>query len=318
MSVAQFPIPAIPRPVEVFHHILMATDFSEASERALSGAIALAAQNHAHLSVVHVLHTDWRYEVLDNPPQIDLERIDAQRRLESATRDMGFGRTLDSIIIRHGPVSQKVLALAEEVGADLLVIGTRGRAGLTKLALGSVAEELLRVAPCPVITFGPKAKVATASQESAFRSILFATDFGAGSAKALPYVRALAAAPSTSLALLHMIASMPATANLSAYAPASAAADEFQEWQGSSRARALERLKEWWLCNTKLEREPEYIVGTDFLPEGMLTAAERRHCDLMVMGANHAASPRMAAHIPWSAVHEVIRHASCPVMTCAG
>ncbi len=318
MSVAQFPTPAIPQPQEVFHHILMATDFSEASQRALSGAIALAAQNHAHLSVVHVLHTDWRYEILDSPPEIDLERIDAQRRLEAATRDMGLGRAIDSIIIRHGPVPQKVLALAEEVGADLLVIGTRGRAGLTKLALGSVAEELLRIAPCPVITFGPKANVETASPESAFRSILFATDFGAGSAKALPHVRALASAPSTSLTLLHMIASMPATANLSAYAPASAAADEFQEWEGSSRARTLEQLKQWWLHDAKLEREPEYIVGTDFLPEGMLTAAEQRHCDLMVMGANRAASPRLAAHIPWSAVHEVIRHAACPVMTCAG
>ncbi len=318
MSVAQFPIPAIPQAAGVFHHILMATDFSEASERALSGAIALAAQNHAHLSVVHVLHTDWRYEILDNPPEIDLERVDAQRRLEAATRDMGFGRALDSIIIRHGPVPQKVLALADEVRADLLVIGTRGRAGLTKLALGSVAEELLRIAQRPVITFGPKVNVETASRESAFRSILFATDFGAGSAKALPYVRAMAATPSTRLTLLHMIAPMPATGNLSAYAPASAAADEFQEWEGSSRARSLEQLKQWWLLDAKLEREPEYIVGTDFLPEGMATAAAQRHCDLMVMGANHAASPRLAAHIPWSAVHEVIRHAACPVMTCAG
>jgi nucleotide-binding universal stress UspA family protein len=177
---------------------------------------------------------------------------------------------------------------------------------------------LLRIATYPVLTFGPNANAATAPQESAFRSILFATDLGAGSAKALPYVRALAATPSTSLALLHMIAPMPVSANLSAYAPASAAADEFQEWEGSSRTRTIQELKEWWLRDAQLEREPEYVVGTDFLPEGVLTAAEQRHCDLIVMGANHAASPRLAAHIPWSAVHEVIRHASCPVMTCAG
>jgi nucleotide-binding universal stress UspA family protein len=318
MSVASLVTPAIPQTTEVFHHILMATDFSEASQRALSGAIALAAQNHARLSVVHVLHTDWRYEILDNPPEIDLERMDAQRRLEAATRDMGFGREIDSVIIRHGPVPQKVVMLAEEVGADLLIIGTRGRGGLTKLALGSVAEQLLRIAPCPVITFGPKASVVTAPQEWPFRSILFATDFGAGSAKALPYVRAMAAEPATRLVLLHMVAPMPASTNLSAYAPAGAAADEFQEWEGSARARSLQQLKEWWLHDTRLEREPEYVVGTEFLPEGTLTAAEQRHCDLIVMGANHANSPRLAAHIPWSAVHEVIRHAACPVMTCAG
>lgn len=318
MSALPFSAPTVSQAAHIFHHILMATDFSQAAERALSGAIALAAQNQAHLSVVHVLHTDWRYEVLDNPPELDLERKDAQRRLESATRDIGFGRAIDSIITRHGPVPQKVLALAEQIGADLLVIGTRGRSGLTKLALGSVAGELLRIAACPVITFGPQAEIATARRESAFRSILFATDFGAGSVKALPYVRALAAPPSTSLALLHLIPFMPATANLSAYAPASAVADEFQQWEGSSRARSLEQLKEWWLQDAKPEREPDYIVGTDFLPEGMLIAAKQRHCDLMVMGANHAASPRLAAHIPWSAVHEVIRQAWCPVMTCAG
>ena len=112
-----------------------------------------------------------------------------------------------------------------------------------------------RIAPCPVITFGPNAKVAMSPQEPAFRSILFATDFGAGSAKALPYVRAMASAPSTNLALLHMIAPMPVSTNLSAYAPASAAADEFKEWEGSSRARSLQQLKEWWLNNAKLARD---------------------------------------------------------------
>lgn len=318
MSVLPSSTPTVSQATQVFHHLLMATDFSDVSQRALAGASALAAQNHALLSVVHVLPTDWRYEILDNPPEIDLERMDAQKRLETATRAIRFTQAPDCVIIRHGPVPQKVIALAEEAGVDLLVIGTRGRAGLAKLALGSVAEELLRIAPCPVITFGPKAKITTAPNELAFRSILFATDFGAGSAKALPYVRAMAAAPSTHVALLHMIPPMPATSNLSAYAPATAAAEDFQEWQASSHTRSVQRLKAWWLGDAKPACEPEYVVGTDFLPEGVLTAADQRHCDLIVMGANHAASPRLAAHIPWSAVHEVISHASCPVMTCVG
>ena len=316
MSVLPFSAPTVSQATHVFHHLLMATDFSEISQRALAGAITLAAQNHALLSVVHVLPR--RHEILDNPPEINLERMDAQEQLEAATRAIGFTQAPDCVIIRHGPVPQEIMALAREAGVDLLVIGTRGRAGLTKMALGSIAEELLRIAPCPVITFGPKAKVTMPQQESAFRSILFATDFGVGSAKILPYVRAMAAAPSTHVALLHMIAPMPASSNLSAYAPATAAAEEFQEWQASSHTRSVQQLKAWWLGDAKQACEPEYVVGTDFLPEGILTAADQRHCDLIVMGANHAASPRLAAHIPWSAVHEVIRHASCPVMTCVG
>jgi nucleotide-binding universal stress UspA family protein len=318
MSVLPFSTPTVSQATHIFHHVLMATDFSEVSQRALAGAIALAAQNQAHLSVVHVLPTDWRYEILDNPPEIDLERIDAQKRLEDATREIGFAQAPDCLILRQGPVPQRVIALAEEAGVDLLVIGTRGRAGLTKIALGSIAEELLRIAPCPVITFGPKAKVTMPQQESVFRSILFATDFGVGSNKVLPYVRAMAAASLTHVALLHMIAPMPVSSNLSAYAPSTAAGEELQEWQASSHSRSVQQLKAWWLGEAKAACEPEYVVGTDFLPEGVLTAADQRHCDLIVMGANHALSPRLASHIPWSAVHEVIRHASCPVMTCVG
>ncbi len=67
-----------------------------------------------------------------------------------------------------------------------------------------------------------------------------------------------------------------------------------------------------------VEQEVLFAVRTDFLPEGMLTASAKFKVDLIVMGANRTVSAKAAAHIPWSAVHEVVRYAPCPVLTVAG
>ncbi len=301
-----------------FRHILVATDFSEASRRALCDALMLAADSHAQLSVVHVLNPDRKYAALEHPPELDLDRIAAEKQIKVLIDELASEQKIDTTLIKHGPVAAQVAAIIEEQGIDLLVIGTRGRGGLQKLALGSVAEELLRIASCPVMTIGPKADVAGITHGPGFHKILFATDFGKGSAKALPLALALARGPESKLILLHMMAPMPATsASLSAYAPATAAADEIQEWELTSRQRCLKQLRDCLPAEAHLP-EVEYVVGTDFLPEGILTASSKFKIDLIVMGANRTASARAAAHMPWSAVHEVIRDAPCPVLTVAG
>jgi nucleotide-binding universal stress UspA family protein len=301
-----------------FRHILVATDFSEASLRALCNALLLAAEHHAQVSVIHVLQVDWRYSTLENPPEIDLQRIDAEDRLKKLVEEAAPGQKVKTALVSQSAVADAVASFIEEEGVDLLVIGTRGRGGLSKVALGSVAEELLRVVRCPVMTIGPKADIARIAHGPGFHQILFATDFGPGSIAALPVALSLAKAHQAQLILMHMISPMPATTgSLSAYAPAVAAADEVAEWEASSRTRALRALKECWPADTGLQREPEYIVGTDFLPEGVLTAVHKFEVDLIVMGANRTASARAVAHTPWSAVHEVVRTAPCPVLTVA-
>ena len=302
-----------------FRHILVATDFSEPSQRALSEALLLARENNAQLSVIHVLQPDFRFATFENPPELDLQRVAAEKHIKKLVDELGPKQEIDTTLVKHGPVAEQVAAVIAEKGIDLLVIGTRGRGGLTKLALGSVAEELLRVASCPVMTIGPKSDVAAVTNGPGFHRILFATDFGKGSEKALPLALALARAQQAKLILLHMISPMPGTStSLSAYAPAGAAADEYQEWAKSSRKRCILQLREFLPAETGLEQEVEYVSGTDFLAEGILTASTKFKVDLIVMGANRAASAKTAAHIPWSAVHEVVRNAPCPVLTVAG
>jgi nucleotide-binding universal stress UspA family protein len=265
------------------------------------------------------MKTDWRYEMLESPPELDLEQSDARERMREIVREFSKGRQLTTMLMKHVSVPQAVASAADQLNVDLLVIGTRGRGGLRKLALGSVAEELLRSAQCPVMTVGPNSKIDAADTSWGIKSILFATDFGKGSTKALPLVLSLAARYQSKLILMHMTPPMPATsASLSAYSPGIAAADELQDWERSARQRSLRRLREWLPADTGLKQEPEYIVGTDFLPEGILIAAQKFDVDLIVMGANHALSAKIAAHTPWTTVHEVVRNAPCAVLTVAG
>ena len=320
MSVGEVKIPLqTSQASAAFRHILVATDFSKFSRRALCEGLGLAAENNAQLSVMLVLPADFRFAAGENPPDRDLERSAAEREIKALAEELGPDQKIETTLVKHGPVAEQVVAVIEEKGIDLLVIGTRGRGGLQKLALGSVAEELLRVASCPVMTIGPKADIAGLTHGPGFHRILFATDFGKGSAKALPLTLALARAQQAKLILLHMLPPVPVPAtSLSAYAPAAEAADAFEEWEGTYRKQALKQLKECLPAETGLEQEPEYVVGTDFLAEGILTASGKFKVDLIVMGANRTGSAKMAAHIPWAAVHEVVRNAPCPVLTVAG
>lgn len=301
-----------------FRNILVATDFSEPSLRALCEALVLAGQHHAQLSVIHVLHPHRRRGDFENPPEVDAERLAAEKQIKGLMDELRPQEKI-GVLIKQGDAALQVLSVIEEQKVDLLVMGTRGRGGLRKLALGSVADELLRVAACPVLTIGPQAEVAAVSGGARFHHILFATDFGKGSTKALPLALALARAEQAQLIMLHMIPPIPSSsASLSAYAPATAAADEVTQWEGTYHKRALQQLKECLPAETGLTQEVKYVVGTDFLTEGVLTASAKFKVDLIVMGASHATSAKVAAHLPWAAVHEVLRDAPCPVLTVVG
>jgi universal stress protein A len=184
MTVAEFKTQIPVEPQIAFPHVLIATDFSEASQRALCSALTLAGGTAAEFSIIHVLQPDWRYATLENPPEIDRQRVDAEPQLKSL-QDVPH-RDIHIVLLRNPHVAEAVASVINESDVDLLVLGTRGRGGLSKLALGSVAEELLRLAPCPVMTFGPKADVASSLHGPGFHSILFATDCGPGSIAALP------------------------------------------------------------------------------------------------------------------------------------
>jgi nucleotide-binding universal stress UspA family protein len=296
-----------------FKHILLATDFSDASSRALSVAVAIAQGWGSQLLLVHAVPAEPRRPVpLDPlPHEMDRDLCEAEKQMRRFLDAAGMSGLSCRTQIEHGSVWEVLSSAIEHAKIDLLVLGTHGRGAIQKLALGSVAEEVLRLADCPVLTVGPR--VDQVSPDVAdLRTILFATDFGAASARALPYAVSLAESSDAQLVLVHMVPPMPLAD--AAYAPAVFAADDLLQWREAVRTESGKKLKALVPPGT-LAKEPLYVVGMDFLPEGILCAAAEHQVDLIVMGANRGASPRIVSHIPWALTHHVICDACCPVLT---
>jgi nucleotide-binding universal stress UspA family protein len=298
-----------------FKHILLATDFSDASRRALSVAAAFASRWGSQLLLVHAVPPEPRRPVpLDPlPPEFDRALCEAEKRMRQFLDAAGMNGLSCRTQIEHGSVWEVIASAIQDAETDLLVMGTHGRGAIRKLALGSVAEEVLHMTDCPVLTVGPR--VQASSDLTELRAILFATDFGPASARALPYAVSLAESFAAQLVLVHMVPPMPLAD--AAYAPAVFAADDLLQWREAVRTESEKKLKALVPPGT-LAKEPLYVVGMDFLPEGILCAATEHQADLIVMGADGGASPRIASHIPWALTHHVICDACCPVLTVRG
>jgi universal stress protein A len=139
--------------------ILYATDFSPASRAAFARAVEMARGDRAELHLVHVLGAVAPM-VGDSyiPPKIyqDLEtsaRAAAQKQLATlATRARKRGVSRVRSLLLSGLTHEQIIRAARSRRADLLVIGTHGRTGLSKLFLGSVAGRVVASARCPVLT----------------------------------------------------------------------------------------------------------------------------------------------------------------------
>ncbi len=301
-----------------FKHVLLATDFSNASRQALAYALAIAKRYSSALSIVHAIPPKPRdpipMEAL--PRELNRSQFDAEQQMKRLGENVRLDDLSCHTVIEQGTVWDVLASVIQRESADLLVLGTHGRSGLKKLALGSVAEAALRLASCPVLTIGPHVPTVGPGPVE-FRRILFATDFGLAANKAFPYALSLAEDHRAKLILLHMVPPMP-SANLgsTAYGPSACAADQYTNWQKTMREESRTKLKGLLPPDTKLVAEPECIAATDFLPEGILDVAAKYGTDLIVMGANPTFSPRMAAHMPWALIHEVVCGAKCPVLTC--
>jgi universal stress protein A len=131
--------------------VLCPVDRSEISSRALAYATAFAREYVARLSVLEVI--DWRLPPLAGtavelpamPPEVQTDVLGHLHALTAPARDSGVPTEVG---IDVGPVARRILERAEAVAADLVVVGTHGRSGFDRLALGSVAEKVLRKAGC--------------------------------------------------------------------------------------------------------------------------------------------------------------------------
>jgi len=130
--------------------IVYATDFSEANAAALPMAAAVARDSGARLLITHVVQPPMADARLTYAVVAEQARDEQQRLLEQVVPPDPQIRYEHRIL--DGAPSDAIVDLAEREKADLIVMGTHGRSGLKRLLMGSVAEAVVRRAPCPVMT----------------------------------------------------------------------------------------------------------------------------------------------------------------------
>jgi nucleotide-binding universal stress UspA family protein len=295
-------------------NVLFATDFSATSEAALPYAAAVCRRFGSTLHAAHVLSDTNLLLMTGGVDYVSMGTIYEDALTEAKERIEQVATHLESIpyrsYVRHGQVWKNLADIIEESGIDLIVVGTHGRTGLGKLLLGSVAEDILRHAPCPVLTVGPKiegsAKLAPfpakgrdlAPPELAIRQILYTTNFARTSLAVAPFAIELAEEFQARLALMHVI-------------------EDYT--QLGSRPGPIEdgirRLQDLVPRTAALHYKPECILEFGDAAKCILNAAEERQADLLVLGARSAEESVGATHLPWSTTHQVVAHAKSPVLT---
>lgn len=142
--------------------ILVATDFSLDSDAAVSYALALAKTVHASVDLLHVVDNPlaagvWSSEIYSAEIaglQVNLVR-DAEQNLKRAIQSIDRPGVKITGEVRTGRPAATIVEFARERGVDLIVVGSHGRTGVSRLMMGSVAEHVVRTAPCAVLVVRP-------------------------------------------------------------------------------------------------------------------------------------------------------------------
>lgn len=145
-----------------FRNVLAATDLEDAGDPALEEAAGLAARFGAVLHLLHVVTEPMKEPWSGFSPaaaylaEIDAHKAGAIRRLNRLADRIGAAPAGVDVAVRVGDPADAILQYATDHDIDLIVCGTHGRRGLDRLVMGSVAERVVRLAPCAVLTVGPR------------------------------------------------------------------------------------------------------------------------------------------------------------------
>ena len=287
--------------------VLIATDFSEASQKALRHSLALARFYGSRFCLAHVVSSlGLRMAGPGAIAACEEAALREAAQLEaSLIRSGALSGIQHKFIVRQGELWPELREIIREERSDLIIVGTHGRHGIAKLFFGSVAEQIFRQADCPVLTFGPYSDnrpwFETPSKHPIF---LFATDFGHASLHGLPQAIAAANQFAAKLAYLSII-------------PATSSDEDRKNCHEDLRMRTLERLA-GLADNAGLDLRPELYVEFESerpVGEKVLETAEKLGADLIIMGLHESAYTGVISHLDLATTYDVVCQASSPVLT---
>jgi nucleotide-binding universal stress UspA family protein len=296
--------------VLTIRRILCPVDFSDFSRRALDLAFALAARHDAEITALHVTAASFPPMAAfpEVPSLFPLDAAVLERLRAELDRLVAPARTPDiplrTVVAQGAPVTT-ILLEAEELRADLIVMGTHGTGGFERWVLGSVAEKVLRKAPCPVLTMTKAREEPFPLDPGRFGEVLCALDLADGSNRTLAAAVSVAQAAGAHLTLLHVLEDAPQEEAAVAHAGSDLSAYRAQRCQEArQRLRALAK---------DVRCVHDEIVKTGTPDREILDLAEERGAGLVVVGV-HGRRLLDLLHFG-STAHHVVRGAGCPVLT---
>jgi nucleotide-binding universal stress UspA family protein len=276
--------------------ILFPTDFSPASEAALRFALTLARIYGSRLYVAHVILPESHPQVL-SPKLSQQENVwdDANERLDEFARHPSVGDVHFTSLLASGGLGEVIPGLIQEHNIDLVVLGTRGRRGVSRIMLGSSAEGIYRSAPCPVLTVGPHVRVV----QWQLRRILCPVDLEGNPEPAVQYALSLARDNDAEFVVLNAVPMVPWQHRAEVEKQARADMRSVIDKENPDSARG----------------EVQMLVRWEPPAEAILQCAVDREIDLIVMGVRRSRAAGLSSHLPWPIASEVVSRALCPVLT---
>ncbi len=296
--------------------ILYTTDFGESAEEALRYAAMLAGEYGAELHLLHVVSLFSEGEVKPEEVFTRMEKYaedyaeqlhrHADQRIERKIKDhSSHDLQMFKHIERGFSPHEEIVRVAGELDADLLVMGTYGRGGVAHFLFGSTAEQVVRMAGCPVLTVRHHAPQKRDFQK--IKNILLPTDFSEYSKKALPYALSFASRYRATLHVLHVFEQR---VHPSFYIVDKSTPFDLDD---SLRGRALDALDEFVYpeLRNQISFNCEVANGTPFVE--IINFARTREIDLIVI-ATHGLTG-LEHMIIGSTTERVVRKAPCPVLS---
>lgn len=281
-------------PVKVaFERILVPTDFSDTSERALRYAKSIAREYQSQLFVVHV---NQPINPITPPEAVWIDQEGIQQQLEqqleqegAALRSEGFQAKGLSVT---GAIHDEILSLIKENRIDLIVMGTHGRRGLNRLMFGSDAETVLRQASCPVLIIGPEVAPAT-DQSWHPKNVICATTFDSNFAWVAAYAYRFAVQCQAQFLLFNIGNPGPTMVD--------------KDWL------LFEDALKHHLGGLGADISLRTLLSGNLAGQKIVDVAKEYRADLIIMAARAASS--IATHLASGTVPQVFAEAPCPVMT---
>jgi nucleotide-binding universal stress UspA family protein len=293
------------------HRILCPVDLSDVSRHAVDHAVRIAGWYDARMTALHVCNpivipaTNVAVVGTGVPPALTEEEVSAVRAQVASCFAAAGAEGVD-VVVESGQPAKRILELAALLPTDLIVLGTHGLGGFQHLVLGSVTEKVLRQATCPVLTVPPHART---TSKLPYKRILCPVDFSEPSRAAVDFAFSLAQEGEADLTFLH-VCEFPAS---DAPYPTHVFSAEYREAVEREARKHLESLvlpdtRDWCRPATRLAHGKAY--------REILGIATDDSADLIVMGVHGRNA--LDLMLFGSTTNQVVRRATCPVLTLRG